>query len=750
MTSSVAKRKNHKHSARLHKENGGQGTLPDQPDDDRYYIGAAEPKVSEHNRTLKQGDTFAVFDAWGDFSPAGRGEEGLFHDGTRFLSALRVLLGERRPLVLSSSIKDDNTLLTVDLTNPDMADEAGNHSGNVVQRGTIHLLRSTFLWEASCYQRLHIHSFSPTPIETSVTIQFAADFADIFEVRGTRRTKRGKLLPLERENGVLFLPYQGLDGVRRRTCLEFSPPPSEVLDGGVRFDLSLHPQSAATIVLTIACDAEGQWSPPLGPAAALEAAQGSLCAARADRAAFQTDNDEFNEWINRSVADLQMLVTQTTYGPYPYAGIPWYSTVFGRDGLITALESLWLQPSLARGVLKYLAATQADHVDPDRDAEPGKIVHEVRHGEMAALREIPFGQYYGSIDSTPLFLMLAGAYYERTADRTLIESLWPNIERALSWIDKYGDRDGDSFAEYQSQAGDGLVQQGWKDSHDSVFHADGSPAEAPVALCEVQGYCYAARRDAAVLALALGKEQRASELASQAANLQARFEREFWCEGLGMYALALDGHKRPCRVRASNAGQCLFTGIASPERARRVAETLMSEAMFSGWGVRTLASTEVRYNPLSYHNGSVWPHDNALIAWGLDRYHLKQPVLAILSGMFQASRFVDLHRLPELWCGLPRREGEGPTLYPVACAPQAWSAAALLLLMQSALGMRMDAEEDRVHFCYPRLPEFLSEIEIRNLWLPGGSLDLRIERHHQDVSVEVVRREGNVGVTVVK
>ena len=715
--------------------------------EDPYYIVAPAPLAGERDRVLKQGDTFAVLDHHGDIRPVGMKEQGLFHEGTRFLSCLILRLGRDEPLFLSSTVKEDNALLAVDLTNPDIRE--GDRV--TIPRGTVHLFRGMFLWEGVCYQRIRLRNYGAARVDVSFALRFESDFADIFEVRGSQRPRRGRPLPPLASGSSVVLGYEGLDGVVRRTRLSFVPAPQRLTATEVHYTAALDPQQEAVFHLTAVCEIGGAVPPqPRSYDEGLEQTGAALAAAKASAADVYTSNEQFNDWINRSLADLDMLVSRTPHGLYPYAGVPWFSTPFGRDGVITALQTLWLNPDIARGVLTYLAATQADAVIPEQDAEPGKILHETRGGEMAALKEIPFGRYYGSVDSTPLFVALAGAYYERTADRVFAQAIWPHVERALKWIDQYGDRDGDGFVEYHRATPEGLAQQGWKDSQDSVFHADGTLAQGPIALCEVQGYVFAAKRGAARLAVALGATDVADELARQAETLRKRFEEAFWCEELGTYALALDGQKKPCRVRTSNPGHCLFTGIVAPDRARRVAENLLDARSFSGWGVRTVAEGEARYNPMSYHNGSIWPHDNALLAAGLASYRLNDAAARVLGAMFDASLFVDLHRMPELFSGFRRRPGEGPTLYPVACAPQAWAAGAVFHMLQACLGLRIEAVTGRLYLHYPLLPEFLPEVRIRGIRIGTGSVDLRCCRHEKDVGVTVLARTGEIEVVVLK
>ena len=711
-----------------------------------FYVATGSPPLEERVRVLKYGPMFAVFDRFGDIRTSGLGEHGIYFRGTRYLSRLNLFFGSTQPLFLSSGVRADNALFSADLTNVDLISD----DTVVLGRGTIHVVRSRLLKDGTCYEQMRLTNYGPTTVRLPVRIEFATDFADIFEVRGVTRPRRGELLPEVIGHDHVTLSYIGLDNVKRSTRLQCSPAPSEVSESRIMIETELPPRETAKIQLVIECGEN------LSPQAdtfdnALAAVVAELAEKQSACCAIRSSNNQFNNWLNRSLSDVHMMTVGNPETNYPYAGVPWFSTVFGRDGIITALQCLWFDPSVARGVLGYLAANQADTENPEQDAQPGKILHEFREDEMATLGEIPFRRYYGSIDATPLFVMLAGAYYKRTGDRAFIESIWPNVQRALGWIDRYGDSDGDGFVEYTRRSRHGLVHQGWKDSHDAIFHRDGAPAEGPIALCEVQGYVYAARSAASELARILGDAARARELSKQAESLSRRFEKAFWCDDLSTYALALDGNKQTCRVRTSNAGHCLFTGIATPEHARRVVATLTDETSFSGWGIRTVASSEARYNPMSYHNGSVWPHDNSLIAAGFARYGLKESAAMVLAGLLDASLFFDLHRLPELFCGFPRRPGESPTLYPVACAPQAWASAAIFLLLEACLGLSVSAPEQTLVFSKPILPAFLPKVSIRGLKVGDARVDLLLTRHDEgDVGVNVLRRDSELDVIVLK
>src|ERR1700722_5715657 len=712
------------------------------PAEDSFYISATE-STSRPRRSLKHNDTFIVLDTFGDMGAAAGGTDGLFHRDTRFLSRLQLLLNGAQPLLLGSNLRGDNAALVVDLTNPD----AFVDQRMCLEKDTLHVLRTVFLWRDAAYPRPGLRNYGDRPIELRLSILFANDFADLFEVRGTHRERRGTATAQLRGNDQVLLNYHGLDDELRRTTLTFDPPPDKLATNAAVYNVRLAPGKACPIFLAAGCN---QAEPrPVPFLRALTKARREPREGTSGRTSVETSNELFNEMLCRSAADLEMLMTDTPQGCYPYAGIPWFSTTFGRDGLITALQMLWWSPDVARGVLRRLAFYQAKETDPLADAQPGKILHEMRGGEMAALREGPFGLYYGSVDSTPLFVLLAGLYVERTGDDATIGALWPAIEAALNWIDGPGDPDGDGFIEYKRATEQGLANQGWKDSHDAIFHADGRLAEGNIALAEVQGYVYAAKRSVARVAHRLGRDALALRLDHEASLLAQRFEAAFWCPEIETYAVALDGAKNPCRVRSSNAGQVLFSGIAGSDRAACVVAGLMQSRFFSGWGIRTLARGEPRYNPMSYHNGSVWPHDNALIALGFARYGRKRSIEALFEGLFSAATYMDLERLPELFCGFKRQRGYGSTLYPVACMPQAWASATPFTLLEASLGLEFDPFNGEIRLRNPRLPAFLDEVILRNLQLGQSSVDVRVRRRNDTVFLDTSQTNGDIRVSIV-
>lgn len=708
-----------------------------------FYI-TARGQASRSRRTLKHDDAFIVLDSHGDLGASAGGQDGLFHCDTRFLSYLEIVIDGLQPLLLGSNVRDDNSLLTVELTNPDIFADGEL----VLPKDTVHITRNIFVWRDTAYQRVTFKNYGETPVTLRATVYFGNDFADIFEVRGMRRPRRGVVNRRVSGSDTVVMTYIGLDKKARRTTMMFDPAPTEISTNAASYKIALEADEEKAFFVTAGCDQAVDERPVRFLTGFLAARRELRAPARASTTV-ETSNVLFNEILSRSWADMSMLLTDTPDGPYPYAGIPWFSTSFGRDGLITAMQLLWCTPTIAKGVLRRLARYQAKDYDPDSDAQPGKILHEIRGGEMAALKEVPFARYYGSVDSTPLFLILLGRYIERTGDMDTLRELWPAAEAAMQWIDGPGDPDGDGFVEYQRATEEGLANQCWKDSHDSVFHSDGQLAQGPLALCEVQGYVYEAKRRISRCAKLLGHYDRAQQLNAEAERLAIRFDETFWLPELNTYALALDGRKEPCRVRSSNVGHLLFSGIVRPDKGAIIASELLRPRFFSGWGIRTIANDEARYNPMSYHNGSIWPHDNALIALGLARYGAHDAVERVFKGLTEAAAYLELRRLPELFCGFQRAKGRGPTLYPVACSPQAWASAAPFSLLEASLGFEFDPAAREIRMRNPRLPDFLDEVLIRDLRLRGSSVDFVVRRHGSDVSVRPLRGGDDLRVAVV-
>lgn len=708
-----------------------------------FYIPAKGSPTRDRFK-LKRDDTFVVVDSHGDIGAALGEPDGIFNNDTRFLSRLELHVDGQPTLLLGSRVRDDNTMLTTDLTNPDIFDG----SRIILAKDTVHIVRTSFVWNDAFYTRFGVRNYGDRPVDLSLDLWFASDFADLFELRGMRRARRGKGERPQLDAAGALLSYRALDGVPLSTSLRFEPQPDHLDEARARYRVCL--QAGQCTSIFAATSFGNDTAPrPEGFFPALRAVARSQRHVAKRALTLSSSSDAFDDIAARSLSDLRMLMTRTPDGDYPYAGIPWYSTIFGRDGIITALQLLWCMPSLARGVLARLAALQAKTVDPINDAEPGKIVHEVRRGEMARLREVPFGCYYGSVDATPLFVLLAGEYWQRTADSETIRRLWPNIRAALDWIDLHSMEDEHGFLRHSRNAEDGLVNQGWKDSFDSIFHADGRLAEGTIALVEVQAYVVAAKRSIARAASSLGYDAMADELLESSRRLTSAIERFFWCEALGTYGIAIDGDGELCRTRTSNAGHVLFANVASEERAQRVAAELMSPSFLSGWGIRTVAAGEARYNPMSYHNGSVWPHDNAMIAMGFANYGLKQAVAGLFAATSAAASHMDLRRLPELFCGFRRSRGQAPTLYPVACSPQAWASAAPLAMLQACLGLQFEPESRRIVLSGPLLPAFLDGITLRNVELGEATIDFAVRRRGDDgISLQILQNEQGLEVAV--
>jgi len=676
--------------------------------------------------TLKDANAFLLADALGDIQGS---DDGLFANDTRVLSRYELEIAGRPPSLLGAAINHDNTLFTAHLTNRPLP-ALGEGS---IPQGVIHIERNRFLCGGCLYEQLRFTNFSDENAQVPVKLLFAADFADIFEVQGAKRSARGEYLPATVEERSICLAYRGRDDVVRSTRIRFSEPPRSASAQAAEFIIEL--SSSATTELFIEIGADLSETPQRERfEAAGQRLRKSMEHRLAESASIDTSGRLFSLWLDRSRSDLALLTTALPTGPYPYAGIPWFATEFGRDAIITALQTLWINPQLAAGVLLFLASTQATEESAFRDSQPGKILHEMRRGEMAALHEVPFGQYYGAVDTTPLFVMLAGAYEARSGDRTVVDRIWNHLLAALAWIVRRMDASPTGFVDYARAESTGLVNQAWKDSRDSIFHADGSLPRGPLAVVEVQGYAYAALNALSELAAVRAQAAVARDCRSRAEALREAIERHFWVPEMNFYAIAIDGDGEPCKVRASNPGHLLFCEVPSMERATAVAEQLLSERCSSGWGIRTLANAQPRYNPMSYHNGSVWPHDTALCAAGISRYGGRPQVVRLLGEIFEAAHHFGM-RLPELYCGFPRIEGQAPAPYPVACLPQAWSAGAAFMLLQAVLGIGIDGRRHEVHIERPMLPIGIETLTIRDLPVAQARIDIEFHRTPSEVVV---------------
>ncbi len=709
---------------------------------------------------LKDGDLFAVFASNGDMNgPQGiageaQSKDGLFLRDTRMLSRLVLTLNQTQPIPMEAEVDDDAVVFRCDAANTRLIDS----DGHIFESYQIHISRERFLGISFVHEAVELTNFGLHNAALDVVFDCYADYRDIFEVRGAERHIRGRhLAPRSTDNGVIF-SYLTFDEIVLSTEIVFDTP-VVVRGSRVHLKLEIPAGKSASIRFAVRVSQQrpesrkgrsghgasgGDFDQMVPDRAKALATVRNRVRARIERTRrITTDRPEFDAWLLRSSSDLAMLTAELPTGPYPHAGTPWFSVPFGRDGIVTALQGLWLDPGLAAGVLDFLAANQATETSEIRDAEPGKIMHETRDGEMARAGEVPFKLYYGGADQTLLFVMLAGAYYRRTADLEHIRRLEPSIRAALAWARDYGDKDGDGLIEYSRASETGLRNQGWKDSEDAIFHADGTLCDGPIALIEIQAYHVAALRDGAELLAALGSADEAAHMRLDAENLSAKIDEKFWDDDLKSFCIGLDGNKERIRVVSSNAGHMLFAGAVADDRARQLAETLRAPALLTGWGLRTIAAGAARYNPMGYHTGSIWPHDNSLIAAGLARYGYTRDASRITTTLFDSACEFDHHRLPELWCGFDRREHGRPVAYPSACAPQAWAAGAPFLCLASCLGLTVDALNSTVHVRKPVLPGAVSQLTVTDLRIGDHGVDLRfIEEDDGTTVLEVLHVPG--------
>lgn len=713
----------------------------------------APREIEESFEVLKEGNLFLTSLPGGDVPGQSLAGLGLYYQDTRFLSCLEHFISNTRPVLLSSSTRGSH-FGQVELTNPELETAGGVR----LPLQSIHL-RLVRVVRGALYQRLRLVNYNQFEVSVPLKVLMGADFRDIFEIRGARRLRRGTHLPMVRSQSSFLLRYRGLDGIVRGCHAVFDPPPGDIRESGdgvlCTFDLVLPPQRKVYLtwlvrpLLDPGEEVVTEWSGRrldivFGNAVGEQAEEHRKWRSRST--IFASDNEVFNRMLERYTSDLRALYAAYPDGRIIEAGIPWYAAPFGRDSLITGIQTLILNPDLARDTLCFLGRYQGRGVDESREVQPGKILHELRRGEMANCGEILHTPYFGSVDATPLFVVLLGEYFAWTGDRALLTEMRENLESALAWCREYGDLDGDGYLEYHGRVEGGLNNQGWKDSWDAVADPEGNLAEPPIALVEVQGYWYHALEHAARLFKVLGDEHGAGRLRAEARRLKARFIRDFQVPGEEYLGFALDGKKRLVSTVVSNMGHCLWSGILDPGPAAQVVRRIFRPDMHSGWGIRTMSRWEKAYNPMSYHNGSVWPHDNAIIAAGLRRYGFLNQMEQLFTGLFEAAQHFPYQRLPELFCGFARRPTGEPVRYPIACDPQAWAVGAMFMFLQAALGLSCSRKGLQV--TKPMLPGWLRELTVQNMRVRGGTVDLRFSRSRGVTRCELLRKEGRFTVSI--
>ncbi len=703
---------------------------------------------------LKDSDLFLLTSPDSSLPLKGGHGYGLYYHDCRYLSGYELKVAGVKPGQLVASA-EQGRVAGYELTNPDIRMEDGTliekeHIGIKLRR----LLDGRNLMVADAFS---ICNYALEEYRFPITIGFKALFEDVFAVRGLLPEKLGKLRPPRWDDGELELAYDGADGIFRSVRIAFSEKPEVVDDTVVRFQISLGSRAEKQLSVSLALleTDDTEKAEDTNPSPNVKLVHSALREETEKlhhndhRTEIRSDSLLLNGVIERSMRDLHMLQSMLDDEQYFAAGLPWFGTIFGRDSLITSMQMLAYEPAITGRTLRLLADYQGDKVDEWRDAQPGKILHELRVGEMAHTGQIPHTPYYGTIDATPLFLILMGLYSDWTGDITLFKDLRSNVERALEWIDKYGDTTGDGYTDYESTSEKGLINQGWKDSGDAIVNADGSLARPPIALVEVQGYVYSAKKTIAGLYRCIGETERADALEKQAQELRSRFNNDFWLAKRGFFALALQKDGEPCVVRSSNPGQALWTGIVDEDKARSTVDMLMSGEMYNGWGIRTLSVKAMRYNPIAYHLGTVWPHDNSIIAAGFRRYGFDKEARQVSMGIMEAAMHFDNYRLPELFAGFDRASYGVPVHYPVACHPQAWAAGSVPFMLTTLLGLTPEGFENRLRIVRPILLDFIDRIDVCGLRVGKGVADLRFTRRPEGgPNVEVLKTDGDLEVKV--
>ena len=720
---------------------------PTQVEATRASVAGAVVLVTDlANKTLavKEGETFLYSDTEGNLDDRKDYGLGLYHKDTRFLSHFVLKLSGRDPVLLSSS-SERAYMAFVDLTNMDLYED----DQLAVPQQSLNIRRIRAI-NGRLFERIRVKNYNPHPVSVDVDLSFGADFADVFEVRGFRRERRGTFRPPVAEGRVAEFGYVGSDKATRRTRIDFAAEPDQLEVHGdlvkARFRLRLGAYQTRLVSMTIEPILEDEEPPAKEFDSAVHELRRSYEGWERECTEIVTDNEVFNELLERGLRDLRALYTEMNGGGVVAAGIPWYVTTFGRDSLISAHQLFTVNPRPARETMEFLALHQGRERNDWRDEQPGKILHEIRQGELARAGVVPHTPYYGSVDATPWFLLDYAQHFRWTGDMEFAKRLMPAATAALEWIDRDGDLDGDGFVEFQSRSPEGIRNQGWKDSWDSVVHVDGSLAEPPIALVEVQAYVYIAKLRVAEVFEALGMAQEAAHLRAQAAELRRKFNEVFWMEDEKYFAGALDRDKRQVRTVVSNPGHALYCDVVDPDKAVHLARRLLAPDMFSGWGIRTMSKQAAAYNPMSYHNGSVWPHDNAFIAAGLKRYGFVKETERVATALFDAALHADYMRLPELFCGFTRRSPNRPVSYPVACSPQAWAAGAPFLILQAMLGVSARADENLLTVNKPHLPDWLNTVELRNLRVGDSRIRLMFRREGAITGFSLLDREGDVRV----